>query len=314
MQYGKTQSFETNKQGFSLAGPRYYERFRDVCFEMIRNYRCNYFKFDGIAQGVSSTGAGEECAADVAALLQLVDDMRKLRPDLFVNITTGTWPSPYWLWHGDSIWRNGHDVGFHGAGSVRQQSITYRDMFTYRMIKNRAPLFPLNSLMICSVVYAQRGTAQKMNYDVADLADEVRMAFAGGTQCLELYMTPQMMKPAGWDALAEATRWARANGAILVDTHWVGGDPGVGQAYGYASWSPKKGILALRNPGAEGASITLQLAAAFELPTDRPTRFLLQSPWKADTTEPPLALEANKEHTFSLKPFQTLVLEAIPEL
>ena len=93
--YGATQGFETNRPGFSLAGPKYYARFREVCLDMIRKYKVNYFKFDGIAQGIYVAGAGGEFAADVDGLLRLVADLRRARPDVFVNITTGTWPSPY---------------------------------------------------------------------------------------------------------------------------------------------------------------------------------------------------------------------------
>ena len=42
------------ENGFSLAGPKYYARFREVCAEMVEKYGVNYFKFDGIAQGDSS--------------------------------------------------------------------------------------------------------------------------------------------------------------------------------------------------------------------------------------------------------------------
>lgn len=310
MQYGKSQGFETNENGFSLAGPVYYARYRDACLGMIRDYDCNYFKFDGIARGVGSAGAGDQFAPDVAALLRLIRDLRAARPDVFVNITTGTWPSPYWLWHGDSIWRNGDDVGFFGEGSVRERSITYRDMTTYRMIARRAPWYPLNSLMICSVVYAQRGTAKEMNYDTKDLADEIRMAFAGGTQCLELYMTPALMKGDGWDVLAEAMRWAREHNDVLVDSHWIGGDPGNGEAYGYASWAPRKGILALRNPIGRSQSITLDLATAFEC---EPKSYVLASPWKADSGRPKLTIKSGEKHTFELEPFETRVLEAVPQ-
>ncbi len=310
MQYGKSQGFETNENGFSLAGPVYYARYRDACLGMIRDYDCNYFKFDGIARGVGSAGAGDQFAPDVAALLRLIHDLRAARPDVFVNITTGTWPSPYWLWHGDSIWRNGDDVGFFGEGSVRERSITYRDMTTYRMIARRAPWYPLNSLMICSVVYAQRGTAREMNYDTKDLADEIRMAFAGGTQCLELYMTPALMKEAGWDVLAEAMRWAREHNDVLIDSHWIGGDPGKGETYGYASWAPRKGILALRNPVGRSQSITLDLAEAFEC---KPSVYVLASPWKADIGKPKLTIGASEKHTFELEPFETRVLEAVAQ-
>jgi len=312
MKYGATQGFETNDRGFSLAGPKYYDRFRDACAGMIRDFDVNYFKFDGIAAGIGSQGAGSRYAADVAALLRLVGDLRRQRPELFVNITTGTWPSPYWLWYGDSIWRNGHDVGFYGAGSVRQQSITYRDMTTYRMIVRRAPVYPVNSLMIVSVCYAALGTAAKMNYDVPDLVDEIRMGLAGGTQCFELYVTPGMLKPEAWAALAEGIAWARANGDVLVDAHFVGGDPGKGEPYGYASWSPRKGILALRNPGEKPASLELDLAEAFELPSGAPTKYVLGSPWKADAGREKLTLEAGRPHAFELGPLETQVLEAVP--
>jgi hypothetical protein len=185
-------------------------------------------------------------------------------------------------------------------------------MQTYRMIVRRAPLYPLNSLMICSVVYAARGTAQRMNDDVGDLADEVRMACGGGTQCLELYLTPGRMQAAGWDALAEAIRWMRANREVLADSHWVGGDPGAGDVYGYASWSPRKGVLVLRNPRDQSATLELRLRDALQLPPGAPDAFTLQSPWQSDSGEPPLDLAAGDSQTFTLGPLQTRIFEIRP--
>jgi len=312
MQYGQTQGFETNQRGFSLAGPKYYARFRDECSRMIKEYGVNFFKFDGIAQGINSPGSGDKYAPDIEALLRLTGDLRQLRPDVFISITTGTWPSPYWLWFGDSVWRNGHDWNAHGVGSVRQQWITYRDMTTRKMIADRAPLYPLNSLMIVAVCYAQLGTATRMTNNTDDLIDEIRMAFGGGTQTLELYVTPEMLEPRAWDALAEAANWARENGDVLVDSHFVGGDPGEGEPYGYASWSPRKGILVLRNPGQTAASLVLDLAEAFELPSNASRNYRLASPWKEDQGRPQLTLRAGQRHEFKLEPFQTIVLEATP--
>ena len=313
LKFGKRQGFETNPRGFSLAGPKYYARFRDICAQMIRDYGVNYFKFDGIAQGIDSSGAGAELAADVEALLRLSTELRQLRPDLYLSMTTGTWPSPYWLWYGDSVWRNGHDWNVHGAGSMRQRWITYRDMITHRMIVRRAPLYPLNSLMIVSVCYAQLGTATKMTDDVDDLIDEMRMAFGGGTQLAELYVTPQMMQPKAWDALAECVRWSRENADVLVDAHWIGGDPGEGQAYGYAGWSPRKGILVLRNPADVRSTLAVDAAIAFELPAGAAGQFSLRSRWSRPGTRLPSQLQAGQTHRFQLEPFEILVLEALPQ-
>ena len=310
--YGKTQGFETNSRGFSLAGPTYYARYADACKKMIDQYGANYFKFDGVGQGLGAPGADNEFGADVEALLKLCQELRAQRPDIYQSITTGTWPSPYWLWYGDSVWRNGHDLGFHGAGSMRQQSITYRDMFVRRMIVDRAPLYPINSLMTVSVCQAQLGTAAKMVDDVDDLDDEIRMAFASGTQLLELYVTPSRMTDEAWDVLADCTRWSRENSDVLVDVHWVGGDPGKAEVYGYAGWSPRKGILTLRNPADEPQSIALKLTDAFELPK-RDGGFQLATPWSTQDRGLPKQLFAQETHTFELKPLEVLMIEAVPE-
>jgi len=312
LKYGQTQGFETNQNGFSLAGPKYYARFRDACAEMIRKYDVNYFKFDGVGAGNDRAGAEAQYLADIEGLLRLCEDLRRLRPDVYLSITTGTWPSPYWLFWGDSTWRNGADCGFHGAGSMRQQWITYRDTYTYRMVVRRGPLYPLNSLMVQGICYAQLGTATKMGSDLKDVIDEIRMLFASGTQLQELYVTPQMMTPPMWDALAEATAWSRENADVLVDVHWLGGDPGAGEPYGYASWSPRKGIFALRNPSDKPREMTVELKDAFELPDGAPRRYALQSPWKENGQTPKVTLQAGTPHTFKLAPFEALVFEAMP--
>ena len=312
MEYGKTQGFETNARGFSLAGPKYYARYRQICAEMIEKYGANYFKFDGIARGIDSPGAGEEFAPDIEALLKLCTELRELRPDVYLSITTGTWPSPYWLFYGDSVWRNGHDWNAHGAGSVRQQWITYRDMIAHRMIVRRAPLYPINSLMTVTVCYGQLGTATRMTDDFDDLVDEIRMAFGSGTQLLELYVTPQMMKPRAWDVLAECAKWSRENADVLVDVHWIGGDPGEGQPYGYASWSPRKGILVLRNPGDAPAKMKLDLATAFELPQGAPPTYVVSELWAPPDRIGTVTLAADQAHAFELAPFEVRILEAIP--
>jgi len=194
---------------------------------------------------------------------------------------------------------------------MRQQWITYRDMITRRKIVDRAPLYPLNSLMIVSVCYAQLGTAAKMTDDADDLADEIRMAFGGGSQLLELYVTPQMMSPRAWDVLAECAKWSRANADVLVDVHWFGGDPGKGEIYGYAGWSPRKGILVLRNPADAAASITFDLASAFELPPGSAGEYSLARRWAQPGREVDVRLRADQPWTVEMAPFEVHVLEAV---
>ncbi len=308
MKYGEQEGFETNKRGFSLAGPKYYGRFRDACMKMLRNYDVNYFKFDGISGSGAPTGAEPEYAGDVEALLRLITDLRDAKPDLFVNVTTGTWSSPYWLWYADSTWRSGNDWGTCGWGSKRQQQITYRDNETYHNVVLRAPLYPINSLMTQGVMFANHGLPDEPE----GLVGDIRAFFASGTNCQELYLTPSLLDAAAWDALAEAAKWSRDNADTLVDTHWIGGDPIKGEVYGWASWSKRKGIIGLRNPSDKPGRITLDIGKAFELPEGAAQKCSLKSPWKSDAAAPAVELSAGKEHAFELKPFEVLVFDATP--
>jgi len=308
LKYGRAQGFETNKSGFSLAGKKYFGRFRDVCIKMIHDYDLNYFKFDGIGVGGRPAGTTAEFASDMQTLLRLMSELRRVKPDVFINTTTGTWSSPYWLWHCDSTWRSGHDWNKHGAGTERQQQITYRDKETYLNVVSRAPLYPLNSLMTQGVMFANHGLPKESN----GLAEDIRDFFASGTNCQELYITPSLMSPEHWDALAEGAKWSRNNADVLVDTHWVGGDPAAGEIYGWAAWSERKGILSLRNPSDKPGSIVIDIAKAFELPEGAAEKYSLKSPWKEDTDSKTIMLSASKEHTFELKPFEVLIFDATP--
>jgi hypothetical protein len=308
MKYGLQEGFETNKSGFSLAGPKYYARFRNVCLNLVREYGLNYFKFDGIGTGGIPTGVPAEFSQDINALLRLITELRAARADLFVNVTTGTWSSPYWLWYCDSTWRAGSDWGTFGWGSKRRQQVTYRDNETYHNVVCRAPLYPLNSLMTQGVMFANHGLPDEPN----GLVEDIRAFFASGTNCQELYITPSLLDSQTWDALAEAAKWSRDNSDVLMDTHWIGGDPAKGEVYGWAAWSRPKGILALRNPHDKPGRITLDIGKALELPPGAAQQYSLKSPWQNDADKAAIVLSAGQEHTFELKPFEVLVFDATP--
>ncbi|MCX8109022.1 MAG: enterotoxin, partial [Verrucomicrobiae bacterium] len=300
---GKAQGFEIGPRGFILAGTNYYARFFETCVRFIREAGANFFKFDGLARDVQET----------EAMLRLIRSLREVRPDLFVSITTGTWPSPFWLWWGDSTWRGGDDMGYHGQGSRREQWITYRDMETYRRVVCRAPLYPLNSLMTQGFALARHGSAADVGVDHTEVRHDLRSFFASGTCLQELYVTPSRMTKQHWDDLAECAAWALSRTDVLVDAHWVGGDPGTGEVYGWASWSPERAVLALRNPTPFSNSITLDLAVAFELPRGAAAYYRLRSPWWDDKDRLPLRVRAGKPYRFELQPFEVVVYDVTPE-
>jgi hypothetical protein len=310
IRYGREQGFETNDEGFVLSGPRYYARFRETALDMIRTYGVGQFKIDGTGS-TGSTAAGSQFDSDFDAAISLIAELRAEKPDLFVNLTTGTYPSPFWLRYADSTWRGGEDHEFAGVGTDRQRWITYRDGDTYGGVVRQGPLYPLNSLMLHGLIYARHARGL-MTDPAGDFTAEVRSYFGTGTQLQEMYVTPSLLTPGNWDALAEAAKWARRNADALVDTHWVGGDPWRLEPYGWASWTPAKATLVLRNPKDVPQRLVVDVAEAFELPPGAPRRYRARSPWAEDRGKAPVALAAGTPHVFQLAPFEVLTLDAVP--
>ncbi|HED66365.1 MAG TPA: hypothetical protein ENJ09_12525 [Planctomycetes bacterium] len=306
---GKAAGYETNQRGFALSAPKYFERFRSVCLSMVEEFGVNMFKFDGLGR---KTGRypGSRFPSDFAAAIQLISDIRGADPDIFINLTTGTWPSPFWLEYADSIWRGGYDHSFAGTGTPRQQWMTYRDAQTYSNVVRGGPLYPINSLMVHGVIFAPH--ANKLDTDPGgDLRAEIRTAFGMGTDLQELYVSPGLLSDENWDDLAQSAKWARARANVLVDVHWVGGDPGAGEVYGWAAWAPGRATLTLRNPGPKGTSFLLDPAALFELPPGAAMSWELVSPY-ADQRVGRLDLEAGEEFVLLLAPYEVLVFDAVP--
>ncbi len=310
VEFGRSAGYETLKDGYALSGPKYYAAFRDVCMDMVTKYGVNQFKFDGTGN-VDSVVKGSAYDSDFAAAIHLISELRAKKPDIFINLTTGTWPSPFWLLYADSIWRGGEDDDFAGVGTYRERWITYRDADTYARIVQNGPLFPLNSLMLHGMIYAR--FRKHLDEDPGnDFQNEVRSYFGTGTQLQEMYITPSLLTSANWDDLAEAEKWSRANAAVLKDTHWIGGDPIWLQVYGWASWTPAKGIITLRNPSDRAQSILLKLQDALELPPGASPMYTASSPWKEDAQRGSATLKASQSHVFELKPFEVLTLELRP--
>lgn len=306
VKYGKEQGFEIVRNGFALSGPKYYARFRDVCERMIADYNVNQFKIDGTGNA-NTVFPGSQFDSDFDAAISLIGELRKTSPDLYINLTTGTYPSPFWLRYADSIWRGGSDHDFAGVGTWRQKWITYRDANTFRRVVTAGPLYPINSLMLHGLIYAQK--AKNLDTDPGgDFRSEIRDYFGTGTQLQEMYVTPGLLTSENWDDLAEAARWSRSHAATLIDNHWIGGDPAQLEAYGWAAWSPAGAILTLRNPNEKEQAFKVEVGAAFELPPTAPHRYRAASPWKSDAGKDARVLEAGSPAEFRLAPFEVLNL------
>ncbi|MEO8584153.1 MAG: hypothetical protein ABI415_10170, partial [Flavitalea sp.] len=268
LEYGAKQNppFETNENGFSLAGPVYFKRFSDVTSEFINKYNVSIFKFDGVGAGNGVKGVNGKFERDVDAFLKLTRQIRSLKPDIYLSLTIGTWPSVYWLNYGDAIWRAGDDTGMRGKGTKRQQWINYRDAQAYQNVVKRAPLYPLSALMYHGLIIADAGMPGELEMDNKQIEDEMWSFFSTGTSLEEMYVNPHKLNSESWDNLSTVVKWTRENATEMPDVHWVGGDPAKEEVYGFAAWSDKGAYVTLRNPSAQSKTFKIVTAVVFDLP------------------------------------------------
>ena len=290
------------ESGLDLAQPAYKQWFQDRCLRLMREAGVNAFKWDKAGEGVSP---------HFMALLDVARALRRQNPDVFINVTVGTWPSPFWLNHVDSTWRNrsAGDVGWAGKGDDREQWLTFRDGSCRKCFVEASPLYPLNSVMHHGIVHGRCFQGDRVGKSGPHLKNEARSYFANGASLQELYLTPSMMTPDAWDRIAEAAQWAHANADVLVDAHWAGGDPLKLEPYGYAAWSPRKGTLMIRNPDDAPRPIALDAATVFELPAGAPQGYSLTSPYQ-DQRVQTLQLKAGTAQSVTLEPYEVLVFDA----
>jgi hypothetical protein len=307
---GRKLGYEIVDGGFALSGPKYWQRFHHVVMTLLNKDCINQFKFDGTGN-VDSVYPGSRFDSDFAAAIQLIGDIRDDKPNTLINLTTGTWASPFWLRYADSIWRGGYDHNFAGVGPKREQWITYRDEQTYQNVVTKGPLFPINSLMLHGIIYAQHAVGLDTDPD-HDFANEVHDYFATGTDLQELYITPSLLASRDWDTLAQAANWSRANAGVLRDTHWIGGDPGRLDVYGWAAWSPKKSFITLRNPDDKPRLAILDAGRQLQLPKGAARVFDASDVWHSGGNAVPKTLDADHPVTILLRPFEVLTLQLTP--
>lgn len=268
----KRRSNWTSKGGMNLSNPAYYECFLNAVTNLVNNHDVRFFKFDGISTISNATGPdGEE---DAEGIINIEREARKIKEDLFINTTVGTWASPFWYRFTDATWRQEQDYGEIGNGSTdREKWITYRDRLVYQNYVQNSPLCPINTLMTHGVIVTKYGDVAT-NFDYAGVLREIRCAFACGSGMVELYCDKDKLNSiengALWGDIADCIKWQKENADVLPDVHWVGGNPWDGSqnnVYGWASWNGQKATLALRNPSTSQKTFTFTLREVLDIPS-----------------------------------------------
>lgn len=312
-----------NKIGnFQLSNKEYFDSFVGRCSQMVKDYDMRYFKFDGISANPHAYGPGNE--EDAEGIIKVVQALRGIRGNLFINCTVGTWASPFWFQVADSVWRQEGDWATIGEGDKRDQWITYRDRLVYEVFVQGSPLCPINSLMTHGLIVTKFAEPAGMSRDPENVKKELYCTIASGSALQEYYVDGDLMSAnndALWNELALGVKWLRRNADVLDDVHWVGGNPwnkeAGGSIYGWAAWNSEKATLALRNSSKESKELTSTLRKILDIPAHVKGKMVFKDSFSGQKKQASFTgkmLDIDREITFKLEPFEVLVYEGRPNI
>lgn len=288
--YMRSQGYETVGNQMCVAGQAYKQLLKKRVVDFVHNDGVGYFKWDGIQFSCSEPGHGHlpdiySRRAVMQSVIDLCQSVRSENKDIFLNVTSGTWLSPWWLKYANTIWMQGSDYGYANVPSIsrRDRAITYRDFVLFDDLCKQEFWFPIANLMTHGVIKGELELLGEKDEPLDKFTDDALLYLARGISMWELYISPDLLTDSEWDSLAAAIRWAKDRFQILHLTEMVGGNPGELKPYGYVHFQGKRGIVATRNPFIEEQALKIKLSPSFGLDSSAsslviekvyPTRFV----------------------------------------
>ncbi len=308
---------DKNNAMLCLAGKNYGALLKKRVTDFAANDSVGYYKWDGIQFSCSEPDHGHPIdiysrRAVMESLADMCRAVRRENPSIFLNITSGTWLSPWWVRFANTIWMQGMDYGFADVPSLtrRDGAITYRDFILYDDFRRQDFWFPISNLMTHGIIKGQHESVGAAAEPLDKFTDDVLLYFARGVSMYELYISPDILTEGEWTSIARSMAWARDRFPVLMNTEMVGGNPLKGEAYAYVHFLGTRGIVAARNPVMEPASLEVKLDPALGLEAG-PGALVLERVYPTRWISPKL-FRAGDSVSLSLDGFETSVWEITP--
>lgn len=269
--WGEKQGYETseNNHHYCMAGPKFNEAMRERLKTLVLQDGARYFKHDFNFISCFSPRTSypqterHSFEANVNAEIGLLDYLHSLNPDVYLNVTSYLWLSPWWLPHADTLWIGSNDYGYeYSAASLepRDWAMTYNDSWMHKRLAEEELKYPTNAIMTHGIIDGTINRLGGKNEIFRTWADNVIMYFGRGVYMRELYISPELMDARKWAFLSQAAKWAKWMDPVFARTEWIGGDPRKGEAYGYHHFGAGQDWFVLRNPGMEPRMIELPIS------------------------------------------------------
>jgi hypothetical protein len=248
--------------------------------------------------------------------LAILREIRKMRPDVFIQLGDGFPLSPWWLTEADALWRGDGDYGFADRpreAPRRELFVTFVDSILYREWVRKGRQVPLHAVSTGAVVHGRlsndlpesHGTVGERDEFMAVWERMVVMEAARGTLSEALHLSYAVVTRDQWTFLTRWLAWSAEKADLLSRGGMTGGDPGKEEPYAFIHGAAGRAILAIRNPSDTEKDLVLRMDSGLLRFGERPS---LQ--WK---TVYPYAesgvLDANAPWTLRLNPFEVRVVE-----
>lgn len=272
MPYAKRLSkigYNINRQAHDICtgDPKYIADLTDKMAEFMRKYNVTYFKIDGFSARACK---GKRHGHPVGGYQNLYyytyvweqwlkgfEKLRKVNPDVFLNVTSYSNCSPWLLKQADAVWlNNAADMYYEGEGGDLDQCLNYRDGRYCDFYQVRQLQFPTAYIYNHEPCYGNRNynpplpnpRHKTVVYTDAEFEKYLYMCMMRGTGFIELYYSPSMFNDKKWDINAKVLTWAEKNFNIINKAVYFGGYPKNGEVYGYIAHNDKDVLLCIRNP------------------------------------------------------------------
>lgn len=245
---------------------------RDLCdrmCEFCEKYNVTFYKIDGFAKRPCRAKDHNHPAAKGKGLsfytflweewIKGFEKIRKVQPDVCLNITSYVHCSPWFLRWADYIWmNNAADMGYAGKGDDLSMCLNYRDGKYRDFYEKRQLQFPAAHVYNHEPCYALKNynTSRPFDKDKKHVTytDEeffryLKCCMMRGSGLAELYFSPAMMDGRKWEIAAEVLKWAEKNFDVLSTSQFFGGRPEKGEVYGYYAVRGDRYVVEVRNSG-----------------------------------------------------------------
>lgn len=184
----------------------------------------------------------------INAMFRIVASVRKVRPDILIR--NGWWPSPWWLTSAHHVFlSNSGDSEYASLPSFHQRAsaATHRDLMYYNHLRRDHSMIPLSSFDNHEFPNSIRNVFLD---DDASWTDNLMLCLLRGSTYFSWTIQPESLTPYRAETMKRAMRFARDYADRLFVRHgrMFGGNPGLGEVYGFIQSGEESSWGVLRNP------------------------------------------------------------------